>query len=187
MCNLRSRAAGAGAFLALALTLNVTAAAEAQTEHQQILNKLAIQPPAWSQQLPASSRFVVVLQGAAVLDKETGLVWEKSPNTYEYISWGSALFGCWVSTVGGRKGWHLPTVEELSSLVAPTRTNPSLPLGHPFANVGNVHYWTSTRLTLNSDEYKMVVSFADGTGSLWTANNARFWCVRGGQSLPLPF
>lgn len=58
MYNLRSRTVGARAFLALALTLNVAAVAEAQTEHKQILTKLAIQPPAWSQQLAASNRFV---------------------------------------------------------------------------------------------------------------------------------
>ena len=32
-------------------------------------------PPTWSQKLPAAQRFVLVLDGAGVLDKETGLVW----------------------------------------------------------------------------------------------------------------
>src|SRR5215470_9380827 len=42
---------------------------------------LGLIPPAWSQKLPAAQRFEVVLDGAAVLDHETGLVWEKSPST----------------------------------------------------------------------------------------------------------
>src|SRR6266404_2490251 len=46
--------------------------------------------PSWDQQLPASTRFVVLSNwidaahasgGAAVLDRETGLVWEQSPST----------------------------------------------------------------------------------------------------------
>src|SRR3989304_768790 len=40
-------------------------------------------PPTWSQKLPAAQRFELVLDGYAVLDKETGLVWEKSPTNYK--------------------------------------------------------------------------------------------------------
>ena len=35
-------------------------------------------PPTWSQILPASERFVLVMGDEAVLDKETGLVWAKN-------------------------------------------------------------------------------------------------------------
>ena len=37
--------------------------------------------PAWAQKLPAATRFVVLTnwKSQAVLDKETGLVWERSP------------------------------------------------------------------------------------------------------------
>ena len=41
-------------------------------------------PHAWSQKLEASKRFEVVLDGGAVLDKETGLVWEKHQKLYKY-------------------------------------------------------------------------------------------------------
>ncbi len=39
--------------------------------------------PSWNQQLPASTRFIVLANwsNAAVLDRETGLVWERSPGT----------------------------------------------------------------------------------------------------------
>ena len=36
----------------------------------------------WSQILPAATRFQLVMGGAAVLDRETGLVWEQSPEQF---------------------------------------------------------------------------------------------------------
>ncbi len=73
-------------------------------------------PPTWSQTLQcdtiACSRFEPVMGGAAVLDKETGLVWEQSPRTSRH-TWSSARAECTGRTVGGRKGWRLPSVHEL--------------------------------------------------------------------------
>ena len=38
--------------------------------------------PSWDQQLPASTRFIVLSNwnSEAVLDRETGLVWERAPD-----------------------------------------------------------------------------------------------------------
>src|SRR3954467_14198402 len=84
------RLARAAAALVLAAALghtalrDVHAAAADPATHQEILNgvndiksKVDVIPPAWSQTLPAAERFQLVLGGAGVLDKETGLVWEK--------------------------------------------------------------------------------------------------------------
>ena len=58
--------------------------------------------PSWDQQLPASTRFVVLsnwidaahpLGGAAVLDRETGLVWEQSPDATQKTHGGSGCRG----------------------------------------------------------------------------------------------
>src|SRR5271169_1120634 len=50
--------------------------------------------PSWDQQLPASTRFVVLTNwgSQAVLDRETGLVWELTPSTNqsEAVSWVGA-------------------------------------------------------------------------------------------------
>ena len=100
-------------------------------------------PPAWYQKLPASARFQLVLGETAVLDKETGLVWEKSPSEQK-MDWPHAHTYAHSITVGGRKGWRLPTIEELESLVDPTQTSPALPKGHPFTNVQSGYNWSDT-------------------------------------------
>lgn len=43
----------------------------------------AVFPPSWNQQINDPRRFTVLAAfgGAAVLDRETGLVWEQSPDT----------------------------------------------------------------------------------------------------------
>ena len=59
-------------------------------------------------------------------------------------TWDDAVHYCYDKTVGGRKGWRLPTVEELASLIDTTQNNPALPSGHPFSNVKSSFYWSST-------------------------------------------
>jgi hypothetical protein len=136
-------------------------------------------PPSWSQKLPATERFTVVLNGAAVLDRETGLVWERSPSP-NLMLWSNAFNSCQAKEVGGRLGWRMPRLEELQSLVDRTRSNPSLPAGHPFSNVQSSPYW-STYLYLT---YAGYVDFSTGItpGSLNMCDGAYIWCVRGGTS-----
>ncbi|MBW2664319.1 MAG: DUF1566 domain-containing protein [Deltaproteobacteria bacterium] len=137
--------------------------------------------PTWSQKLDASERFELVLNGKAVLDKETGLVWEQSPDTTDR-DWVFACIHCYRLTVERRKGWRLPTVEELASLVDPQNEEPALPTGHPFANVKHSHYWSSTTTPEYSDcHYAWTVSFHhDGIGYHQKNMDAYVWCVRGG-------
>jgi hypothetical protein len=137
-------------------------------------------PPTWSQKLPAAQRFVLVLDGEAVLDKDTGLVWEKSPDATKR-TWLFAANDCYKKTVGGRKGWRLPTVEELASLIDTTQSNPTLPSGHPFQNVQSDYYWSSTAYVFDpNNAYN--VSLANGT-VVAGVKSATFymWAVRGGQ------
>jgi len=139
-------------------------------------------PPTWNQKLPASERFELVLDGAGVLDKETGLVWEKSPLTEEY-TWFYAIYHCSDLNVGGRKGWHLPTVEQLESLVDTSVSgSPKLPTGHPFTNVQSNLYWSATTHA-GSTTYAKYVHFLDGNASFGAKTAGNYaWCVRGGQS-----
>ena len=61
----------------------------------------------WSNKIPPAKRFVVLpdFHNQAVLDRETGLVWEQSPSSTD--TWSgipSARVRCTSRTTGGRKG-----------------------------------------------------------------------------------
>jgi len=142
--------------------------------------------PSWDQQINKPKRFKVLSQfaGAAVLDKETGLVWEQSPDTGT-PTWFNALTHCYTRTVGGRLGWRLPTIEELASLIDPNNAtgDPDLPPGHPFSNVLSDLYWSATtNASAPSDAWG--VNLDDGI--VFSGVRPDFnlvWCVRGGQGI----
>jgi hypothetical protein len=140
-------------------------------------------PRAWSQTVPAAQRFVLALGGAGVLDRETGLVWERSPDPF-VRSWETANLLCNRESLGDRLGWRMPTVQELASLVDPTNPNgnPDLPAGHPFDlnAVQSSAYWTATAVDA---DHAWIVNFnVSGVGSAPKSLTAYFWCVRGGHA-----
>jgi hypothetical protein len=150
--------------------------------------------PSWDQKLqcdtPATCpRFVVLANwnNAAVLDRETGLVWEKAPPSTRSPDWETASFFCAELSLGGRQGWRLPTIQDLTSLVDPTQSNPALPSGHPFT-VQFAHpadfYWSATPSPFGSTS-ALVLAFhnPDGIGIASKSLMAPFWCVRGGQGV----
>lgn len=151
---------------------------------------------AWSRKLLAndgetacnSSRFRCVLDNQAVLDRETGLVWMKSPYQFFTGAWGGATGNCADIGPGGRLGWRLPAVEELASLIDSTQlSGPALPAGHPFTNVQDRSYWTATTFAGNATR-AFVIDFIDelNTYQLISVDKSDvtggIWCVRGGQS-----
>jgi hypothetical protein len=139
-----------------------------------------IVPPSWYQTLSANKRFSVVLNGAAVLDKETGLVWEKDPSSVKQRAL-DGIGNCYTKDVGGRKGWRIPSIEELNSLVDTTTINPALPSGFPFGNIQLGWYWT-VNINLKNNQQVWYVDFASGNSGTDFKTSARFiWCVRGGH------
>ena len=139
-------------------------------------------PPAWSQTLPTASRFVAVMGGAAVLDKETGLVWDKEPDASAQGVWAAAQTHCNNERkVGNRKGWRLPTAQELASLLDPSVTTaPTLPAGHPFIGIQSFAYWSAT---VHADEpgAAWFVDFRDSRVFVVVKSFDQLyaWCVRG--------
>ena len=149
----------------------------------------------WDEKINGHHRFKVLREfgGAAVLDKETGRVWEQSPST-DFFCWttsdiclpgSDALSHCYQLEVGGRKGWRVPTIEELASLVDTSQgspTTPALPAGHPF-NVQPTPHWSATS---NASDASRAWAAGFATGNVFrvvkTASR-EVWCVRGGQGI----
>lgn len=123
------------------------------------------------------------MDGASILDKETGLVWEKALNASE-LTWGEAVFACYQRLAGGRTGWRLPAVEEIFSLIDVTHTFPALPPGHPFI----LPPAYSTVWSASTDAFDPSIAWGVGlfTGMLTAGNKSSgpahlAWCVRGGR------
>ena len=136
--------------------------------------------------LPSGQRFVILptFKNDAVLDKKTGLVWEKSPDTTS-VRWTVARRMCMEKSVGGQKGWRLPSLEELASLVDPSVTPPSLALssGHPFLAIRSAVYWSSTRPGEDPNG-SWGVHFGLGGGATFInwAHSVQVWCIREGTN-----
>lgn len=119
-----------------------------------------------------------------VLDKETGLVWQKNVSS-DIVTWEAAQIYCNNLSLGGRMGWRLPTVQELASLVDKTQSYPALPSGHPFTNVTPYAvYWSATTYadyTINA----WCVGMPNGLVGSYSKPGApvSVWCVRGGQGV----
>jgi len=144
--------------------------------------------PSWDQQLPAAQRFIVLANwnNEAVLDRETGLVWQKTPDansvvfTPEFIHDDYASGQCVKLKVGGRYGWHLPSIQELYSLIDDSQPS-GLPSGNPFVISGSSGFWSSTTAF---NDFIMGVDFTSPASvQLFppTVQLARVWCVRGGS------
>jgi hypothetical protein len=161
-------------------------------------------PPTWSQKLQCDlvetihgprrvcPRFEVLadFNSEAVLDKETGLVWEKSPDQSDRSWYTAVQTYCYNKSVGNRKGWRLPTAEELASLVDSTRTEPALPAGHPFTIICTEtdcpRYWTATTAPSGVSFTHWAVFVEMYFGDLDSEPKGlthRSWCVRGGRGV----
>jgi len=139
--------------------------------------------PAWSRRLDAtggcaSERFACVmptgqeLGGEAVLDRETGLVWQRVNKPETSPSWYDARFTCDVANTGLRKGWRLPLVTELFSLLP-------FPAGHPFTITGT-QFYTASRYSSGV----IIIAGSSASGEVFAppqgpTSSTNIWCVRG--------
>ncbi|OQW30134.1 MAG: hypothetical protein A4E19_10580 [Nitrospira sp. SG-bin1] len=136
----------------------------------------------WQQAHPAAQRFVILphFNNEAVLDKETGLVWELSPQP-TFVTWNQARVTCVTRATGGQKGWRLPAPAEMRSLVGPAVDSPipNIPPGHPFLNIQPTSYWTVVPEANQPSYARYVDAFLGNVLSFMKIYTYPVWCVRG--------
>jgi hypothetical protein len=142
----------------------------------------------WDTNNPSATRFTTAFPGA-VLDNNTGLVWEQLPDATTR-TWLDATAYCVNKPVGNTTGWRLPSVMELTSLLdaSPGAVAPFVPAS-VFTGVQSAIYWSATASAGGN-------SFA--TNSIWTVSfidsvnhagitpkgmTSHVWCVRGPTSV----
>jgi hypothetical protein len=137
----------------------------------------------WDANKPSASRFTVLAEfgNTAVRDNNTGLVWEQMPNMV--TDWGSARYYCLNKLVGGTRGWRLPSVVELTSLIDPLLVAPYVP-PTVFSGVLVGTYWSSTSIMDGGSTSKYTLSFGDGMVGTTSKSTStvNVWCVRGAMN-----
>jgi len=84
--------------------------------------------------------------GQGILDRLTGLVWSRSASLGDLgglLTWRQALDLARQTAQRDGLDWRLPTINELESLVDASRHSPALPANHPFQDVPEA-CWSST-------------------------------------------
>ena len=122
----------------------------------------------------SASRFVIAFPGA-VLDKQTGLVWEEMPDATPR-TWTDATRSCIDKTVEGTIGWRLPSAAELTSLQDRSVASPVASAG-VFPDVPSPIYWSSAKAPIGVSFIHLVDDRVTGGDPSQTFPA---WCVRGG-------
>ncbi len=78
-----------------------------------------------------------VLDGDVVIDKTTGLIWQRSGTEYP-VSWSQAQeYVHWINEkkIGNQDSWRQPTVNELLSLLNPSPPGEDFCFESPFSSI----------------------------------------------------
>jgi len=153
------------------------------------LGSSALAQDPWDHKIGAH-RFVLLIPfaSAAVLDRETGIVWARSPIPGTF-TWAGAHDFCNTLTIGNRKGWRVPTIQELTSILSvglgyPNNLEPT----HPFQGLPLVTQpiWSATTNAGNTAQaWYMVLQGGVSNNLPKTPTQAVCWCVRFRQSVDL--
>ena len=128
-----------------------------------------------------SPRFTIQANTNCVKDNLTGLVWARNANIGGGMTWSVAITSCETLNYGGFSDWRLPNRRELFSLIDDGQSGPALPSGHPFIEVMQGSYWSSSTyaaFTGNAWYVYMYYGFMNNDDKSRTGYS---WPVRGGQ------
>jgi Protein of unknown function (DUF1566) len=148
---------------------------------------------AWS----AATRFTDNQDGT-ITDSLTGLVWLKDAGCLGSALWSNALTAandladgsCGLTDASTAGQWRLPNLIELESLIDVSSANPALPANHPFLDVSNGVYWTSTSYYggVTGSSRAWTIRLGDGrymndsSDNIKASANNNVWAVKGAGS-----
>jgi hypothetical protein len=114
----------------------------------------------------------------AILDRETGLVWERTPSGAA-LTWFQAQDRCNRLVLGNRMGWRVPAIQELTSILSIGAPN-NLEPGNLFVGLppNNQMIWSGTTSAINQINVWVMSLSGNLINNLPKASFARCWCVR---------
>ncbi len=126
-----------------------------------------------------------------VTDRLTGLIWLKDGNRFGDVSWSQALrnanhlsSGSGGLSDGSVPGdWRLPNIREMRSLLDYSAVSPMITTDHPFVDVQQAIYWTSTTLA-SAPRLAWMITTAIGPSVFDLKENPNcMWPVRGTENV----
>lgn len=134
--------------------------------------------------------------GDTVIENTTGLEWQKqtadilnigSIDAYDKVTWDDAAVWCENSQLGGYSDWRLPELDELKSLLAPSR--PDDPYIDPIFQSQSGSYWSATKPDPDYTGSRYAVNFGCTDGCMYLGpypKNNPLWklyvrCVRNSE------
>ncbi len=123
-------------------------------------------------------------ENGVVTDNLTGLEWVKAPHSLpgnlSPLTWNNAVDLCNNLVYAGHDDWRMPNIRELHSLVNYAVSHPVLPIGHPFVDIQNTYYWSSTLRPSFTGRWSVDMEIGLVNNLAYTTTNY-VWPVRGGQ------
>ncbi len=119
----------------------------------------------------------VDLGDQTVLDRKTGLVWQKADGDTDR-TWEAAISYCDGLNLAGKSDWRLPNIRELESITDDSKSNPVIDIT-AIPGTDSASYWSSTT-RINFTPQARLVYFANrrNTSTTRTAISIPARCIR---------